>query len=46
MEGLCKQNAKWVMNPGTVEAGGSQQVERGRWAARQRRGLHMLSEGS
>lgn len=29
MEGLCKQNAKWVVNPGTVEAGegGSQQVE-------------------
>lgn len=43
---LCKQNAKRVMNPGTVEAGGNQQVEKSRWAARQRRGLHMLSGGS
>lgn len=31
--------------PGAVEAGASQQVK-SRWAARQRRGLHMLSEGS
>lgn len=44
-ERLCKQNTKWVMNPGAVEAGASQQVK-SRWAARQRRGLHMLSEGS
>lgn len=44
-ERLCKQNTKWVMNLGAVEAGASQQVK-SRWAARQRRGLHMLSEGS
>lgn len=40
-------NAKWVVNPSPVEAGENQQVkEKSGWAARQRRGLHMLSKVS
>lgn len=33
-------------DPGHCRSRGSQQVEKSRWAARQRRGLHMLSGGS